>query len=348
MILELKKQHAGARQKRSTEELIISYSCLACAAIVSPFILLRLLQADYLLALVDLIIVVSVAAIGLFTWVARKVRITRWLMNICCMVGVIASLYLKGAAASYWLYPFMVVSFFLSEIRYAFLFNATAALLSLPVLIHDKEAGELLVILGALLMTNLIAYIFASWTRHQRELLSKMATIDHLTGVKNRRALTQTLRESVEIKSRTGEGGSIILMDLDYFKQVNDRHGHSKGDQLLIHFCQLVSDNIRLTDRLFRYGGEEFVIILRGCTLQQAMMLAEKLRRAVLDDERLKTHGVTVSSGVAALQHGESEEQWLHRVDSALYQSKNNGRNQITPAEDDADYDDTETAVFSQ
>ena len=319
-------------QKRSTEELIISSSCLAISLIVLPFALFRLIEGDYRLALIDLMIFVGLSAIGAVTWCTGNVRTTRWLVSICSMLAVIAVVYSKGAVLVLWLFPVMLLSFFVTKLNHACWINGMGLMALLPVILRDNDPGEVSTFFGAVFMTNVVAYIFASRTYHQRDLLAKIATVDHLTGVNNRRALSQKLKESIEIKKRSQEPIAAILLDLDHFKKANDIHGHSIGDNLLVRICHVISGNIRLTDRLYRYGGEEFIVILRGSALADALMIAEKLRIAVLQDQPLESYGVTISLGVAELEEGETAEAWLKRVDNALYESKKSGRNKTTVA----------------
>ncbi len=319
--------------RRSTEELMVSYSCFACAIIVLPFLLFRFYEGDYRLALIDTLICAGLTAIGMITWVSGNVQLTRWLVCVFSMSAVIAVTYSKGVTLVYWLFPVLSLSFFLSSVRHACWISGAGVVALMPIILRDKELGEAATIISAFAMAVVVAYIFAFQTNHQRALLSKSATIDFLTGVKNRRALSQKLKESIELKKRKNESACAILLDLDHFKQTNDRFGHATGDALLVRVCNLIRTKIRLTDRLYRYGGEEFVVMLRGSTIDEARASAEKLRMAVLQDETLNDYGVTISLGVGELQSGETADQWFQRVDMALYQSKESGRNKTTLAE---------------
>ena len=319
--------------RRSTEELMVSYSCFTCAVIVAPFVLFRFLEGNYGLALIDVVIMAGLAGIGAVTWITGDVQRTRWLVSVFSMLAVIAVVYSKGAILIYWLFPVISLTFFLSKLSHACWINAAGIVTLLPIILRDKETSEAATIISAFVMASIVAFIFASQTNHQRKLLSKSATIDFLTGVKSRRALSQKLKESIELKKRKDESICAILLDLDHFKNTNDEYGHAMGDTLLLRVCNLIRTKIRLTDRLYRYGGEEFVVILRGSTIDEALASAEKLRIAVLQDETLENYGVTISLGVGELNSGESAGQWLQRVDMALYKSKDTGRNKTTLAE---------------
>ena len=154
-----------------------------------------------------------------------------------------------------------------------------------------------------------------------------LATKDPLTGAGNRRGLDAKLAEVVNSHSRSGTPSSLLLLDLDHFKKVNDLHGHAVGDQILKSITDIINLRIRVTDSLYRIGGEEFVVVLEGADLHQAAHLAEQLRTLVDANELVPDQSVTISLGVAELKEGETGNDWLHRADEALYRAKDAGRN---------------------
>jgi len=161
------------------------------------------------------------------------------------------------------------------------------------------------------------------------------ASLDPLTGANNRRTLESTLDREVSLAQRHGTSLSVIMLDLDHFKRVNDRHGHAAGDCVLRTFAARLAQCIRGSDEMFRYGGEEFVIVLRSTDLRGAALLADRVRQAV-DALRVDCEGVslrlTVSAGVASLAPGDNALSLLQRADKALYRSKGEGRNRVTAA----------------
>ena len=163
------------------------------------------------------------------------------------------------------------------------------------------------------------------------EQLRAQATEDPLTGVANRRSLFQFAEHEFAAMRRSGESLAVLMLDLDHFKKVNDRFGHAAGDMLLVCFSRTVERCIRAQDKFFRYGGEEFVVLLPGTSLEGAVVLAERIRAVVeLDPVRLKSGDIqyTVSIGISCGQTGDvSVESILNRADEALYQAKTDGRN---------------------
>ena len=120
---------------------------------------------------------------------------------------------------------------------------------------------------------------------------------------------------------------SMLVIDLDHFKSINDSHGHAVGDDILVRLTDLMRKRIRSTDHLFRVGGEEFVIVTEGDTLEMAGRLGELLRELVADSELADGCSVTISVGVAELGDGEMANDWFRRADDALYRAKSEGRN---------------------
>lgn len=155
------------------------------------------------------------------------------------------------------------------------------------------------------------------------------ASIDKLTGTLTRKYLEEALGEQIEVASQTGSEFSLIMYDLDHFKVINDRFGHRTGDYVLKRVCEVVMSNIRETDIVGRYGGEEFIVILPGTGICDAELVAEKLRAKIEGEKILDNRrDVTVSLGVAAYPlHGEWQEELVERVDQALYVAKQQGRN---------------------
>ena len=148
------------------------------------------------------------------------------------------------------------------------------------------------------------------------------ARTDPLTGLSNRRALDEALRMQFALMSRYNKGFSIIIADVDHFQQVNQEWGHLYGDQMLQQIARLLDEQVRETDMVTRYGGEEFVIIMPETDLDGASLFGERICRTV--EAKLS---VTVSAGVASAVDGDNPRSIISRADSALYGAKSAGRN---------------------
>jgi diguanylate cyclase (GGDEF)-like protein len=219
--------------------------------------------------------------------------------------------------------------FYLVRPYEALLFAAATVLALLPVLIEqgDSTTTTTTTIIVAATVMSMFAFAFSLITNLQREQLVLLATRDFLTGAGNRRHFDDKLLELVNTKQRTESPASILLLDLDNFKKVNDVHGHAVGDEILKRITEMIDLRIRVADSLFRIGGEEFVVLLDELDLKSATHLAEQLRTLVEANELIPKLPVTISLGVAEFNPGETRESWLARADDALYQAKREGRN---------------------
>jgi diguanylate cyclase len=165
--------------------------------------------------------------------------------------------------------------------------------------------------------------------------IEELAELDELTGSLNRRCIMRALEEEIARAQRFNNPCSVALIDLDWFKRINDAYGHPIGDEVLRAFAITVFANIRTIDKFGRYGGEEFLLILPGTTEQQAAQMLDRLRLIVseLDWSAFSPlMRVTISAGVTTLRRDENTDSLLARADRALYASKAGGRNRITSA----------------
>lgn len=166
------------------------------------------------------------------------------------------------------------------------------------------------------------------------EILSKMASSDPLTGLLNRRKIELELDLEIKKSKRLGLPLSVIFCDLDFFKTVNDTFGHPVGDEVLKGVSKQLLGGIREYDRLSRYGGEEFLIMLPQTKAEIAVEIAERLRIAVemwrlIYQEKLWSFKITISMGVAEMNQDESLDSLIDRADKALYRAKQSGRNAV-------------------
>ncbi len=171
---------------------------------------------------------------------------------------------------------------------------------------------------------------------YQKALIS--ATTDPLTGVRNRTDMENTMKREIGLANRYETHLSLILFDLDHFKAINDQYGHLIGDQVLRAVANVAEDSIRDSDMIFRFGGEEFIVLLSRTDISGAALLAERMRRRI---EELKIFPdldlhTTASMGVVTLTKDETAETIFMRADNALYRAKSNGRNMVVIDNDSA------------
>jgi diguanylate cyclase (GGDEF)-like protein len=159
--------------------------------------------------------------------------------------------------------------------------------------------------------------------------LEKLAVTDNLTQVYNRQKLGDIIEEASERVRRHNSLLSVIILDLDNFKGINDTHGHVVGDTVLKAVADVVRKNVRASDHLVRWGGEEFMIVAPGTSLAEADGLANKLRGLIEEHDFGRAGKVTASFGLTQFRHDDTDHSFITRADGALYKAKDEGRNRV-------------------
>jgi len=184
------------------------------------------------------------------------------------------------------------------------------------------------------LLNNELSGLSRELAQKNRELekanrkIRELSRTDSLTGLANRRYFQERYEHAFSLARRHNAPLSVVMLDLDHFKYVNDTYGHDAGDTVLKHFGQLVRQNCRHEDFAARFGGEEFIMYLSHTTAEEALELAERVRQIVAQADMLENrHQVTVSIGVAHISEADSPEALIKRADQALYAAKKAGRN---------------------
>ena len=225
---------------------------------------------------------------------------------------------------------FLILCGYLSlqgQISYAPLFNLSTT----PLYQNKFWVISMLYFIAPILLTCLILFeILLSQWRHREQLIQHLSQVDPLTNALNRRSINACL-EKLERKST--KSYALVLIDLDYFKQINDQYGHDKGDEALIKVSEVLSQIIRDSDVVGRFGGEEFILILNQSSLAQAQSIAERCRQAIQALQLFSNIGeaikVTASFGIALSNIDINPQKLLSQADKALYEAKACGRNQV-------------------
>lgn len=214
--------------------------------------------------------------------------------------------------------------------------SALCGLVVIPVLVGPVTMGTLLVsIVIPAIVAPPIVYISLRLLHDldsTERRLQRLTITDELTRVYNRRFLLHSLQTAFSRARRYREDLSVLMMDVDHFKSINDRHGHQAGDLALVEIARRIGNHLRNIDILARYGGEEFVAILPNTGHAGALVLAERVRQAIADAplEVGPDIPATISIGVASLHHGdELADVLIGRADAALYQAKAQGRDRV-------------------
>jgi diguanylate cyclase (GGDEF)-like protein len=206
--------------------------------------------------------------------------------------------------------------------------NASAALADIRRTLYANLAISLVVTLLVVFLAHL------ALTRYQYR-IEEMATTDALTGLFNRHAFDILIGKLLAEYRREPRPISMLMADIDHFKEVNDRHGHQAGDAILVEVARVLQNRLRASDMAVRWGGEEFLMVLKGCDLAEARRIAEDLRLAVAQATvaaRGAQLSVTISLGVSQFDGSETIDSLVGRADGALYAAKNDGRNRVNAA----------------
>lgn len=307
----------------------------ACATLgIAPFAVYRFASGHPLAGSIDAVIVLSIIAAVVHAWRSKTTRIAAWFIVVITTVGCVAIATLLGLPGLFWMYCVVLATFLLLRSGEAALVTAAA----LAALVISGRAFDsvlqLVTFMATILLAALFSFIFAYRSEQQRNQLQALARHDALTGAANRRSMEEELQVAIEMSRRERRPCGLAILDLDHFKLVNDRDGHAAGDQVLIDFVHLVKTSTRKIDRLFRYGGEEFVLLLPGADTAALRTIIEGLRLRVSGVLQSRGKKVTVSIGAAVLREDEHWEAWLGRADAALYQAKHDGRDRCVVADD--------------
>lgn len=308
---------------------VLTYVTLVLSFGVIPIACYRFILGDYLLSLTEFIITILCLSSLTYAWVKNDVKIAAHIMSITIMVTLIIVAKLAGLVAGFWLLCCVNIVFALVKPKNALLIICPA-LISLFFLdgIFNSSV-EKLSYFASITTTTILAYLFSSHISKQQNDLISMTLTDSLTGAGNRRAADEELDIALHDYQRTNDHYSIIALDIDHFKLINDTYGHQIGDKTLITLVALLKLESRSTDRVFRVGGEEFLIIGKLNTKKQTIEYAEKIRKTIEESHLIENHKVTISIGATQLSSSDDVDSVINRADKALYQAKAQGRNRV-------------------
>lgn len=255
-----------------------------------------------------------------------KALVPAELLMAVTVATLMLTIYYEQYANIYWAPALVVLFHFILTRKLAILFNLLLYGLLAPVIIETLPSQPAMIMLLSMALMSVGAYIFSMVVYRQDQLLQKVAVQDPLTLAYNRRYLMECLEQTFELNKRYKKVSSLIMLDIDHFKSINDAFGHGEGDRALKEVVRILQHRLRRTDSLFRYGGEEFVILLNETDSSHGYQLALEfcglIKKARIMPERV----ITVSCGVAELSGGENPLGWLARCDEALYRAKHGGR----------------------
>ena len=325
---------AGAQRASEDPQLgLISFFAALIALIVLPFSIYRFTQGQVVVGIVDAVIVVAVSAVGIVAWRPGQTARAGILMTVVATTSCLAVSLLFARHGLLWSYAVLTTNFLLTTRRMAMIANVTvfAILGSHPEVFANHV--ERAVFLSSGLLVTLCAFIFSLQSTRQRQALEHLAIHDPLTQALNRRAFDIDMANTLQTHQLSLSPCTLAIIDLDHFKSVNDTFGHEVGDELLIEMVRTVRIHLRKQDRLYRFGGEEFILLMPDTDAHGVQRALDGLRERIFQTlRRPDGQPVSVSIGAATLEPDERGAFWLTRADAALYRAKNGGRNRVVMA----------------
>lgn len=238
-----------------------------------------------------------------------------------------------GITGTYWCYSTLILYYFMMSERQAWISNIIFALVNIPLVWHLFETHEAIRFSVTFSLVSAYSAIFLHIIAIQYSELQKQAITDNLTNLYNRTLLKDSLEQAINQANRTNTAYTLIIIDVDNFKSINDELGHEIGDDVLIQLAAFLKNSLRDSDKVFRIGGEEFLILLYNTDEANSIDIAEKLRKGIKNLSLIPNRTVTVSIGVAGLNSGRDWKQWMKVCDKNLYKAKNAGRNRVVAHE---------------
>jgi diguanylate cyclase (GGDEF)-like protein len=316
---------------------------LALAGLPASLLLLYLnVQRElWTLVAVNALAVAVLAGVGFYLVRGGRLAVAGTYVLLVTVAWVLLATYLLGLQAVFWIYIFPWLAYMFFGPRTGAVINVLLALVfaaSLS-LVHNAGNGDSFIYVTIVLsygFVAIMAYLYEQARERAERMLEELSTIDTLTGAFNRRKFDEVLQLETQRAARYRLPLSVILFDVDHFKRINDDLGHHTGDQVLRELGEFVKSHIRASDYLFRYGGEEFLVMCPVTGDGPASELAEKLRLGVEAHEFSRAGRITISAGVASLREGDTDDALLKRADDGLYSAKSEGRNRTVALSDGA------------
>lgn len=299
--------------------------------ILIPFSINNFLQDRYILGIGSMIIVI-LCAVNLWNCIHSRYYpslIILGLLPAICIFLVIAFRQ-QGAMIAYWCYLTLVGLYFMLPERQAWISNIVFLGIIFPQAWSTLEQAFMIRFVVTILGVSAFSAMFVRVITAQQKMLAMRAVTDPLTGLFNRTTLNDTFEQVIQQNHRTGTPMTLVMLDIDHFKMINDTLGHDNGDKVLHRVGEFLHKRIhRRTDKVFRIGGEEFLVLLYDTDIEHGQKVAEELCSKFASLDLLPNRPVTISIGVATLQPGEDWEDWMKRCDKNLYQAKLDGRNRV-------------------
>ena len=303
---------------------------LTSLVLLIPFAVNNFLQNRYLIGSGALAVIIITA---LNSFEARRGNnrpaLIVFVLAPCMVTFLLLSLYKQGVVATYWIFPVIISYYCMLDVRRAQIVNGLTLVFLLPPIWNTLDPEIASRLTATILAVSIFSAISASISsRYHRALESRVIT-DPLTGLLNRTLLNDTLNSAIDQFNRQQTPMTVLLLDLDNFKAINDTDGHEIGDQVLVGVGEIIKQSTRISDSCFRLGGEEVLCLLYGADYTNGRNVAERIRSKIAKSSFKTSKPTTTSIGVSTLQSDEDWQAWVSRADKKLYEAKEMGKNRV-------------------
>lgn len=311
---------------------LLLFICGMLSTIYIAMTYVNVINERPLLAALDGAFVCSLIAASLWMYFKNSTlpALIVFLVLFLLVVSATTPIAFLGVTGTFWCYPILVSSAFVLPAWVGLVVNASVIILCGAFGFQTIELGQWFRIEASLIAAATLAHVFAYKVRKMQELLRVHSTTDPLTGAYNRRQLEIILQDSIAFAKQFDRPCVLAIFDLDNFKRINDELGHNAGDDAIVNLVELLKNNCRATDLVFRHGGDEILLLLRDIKMENAQTLLDKICRNIDSSQEIPTS----SSIGASVITGETARDWLAAADKALYQAKENGKNQLVMNDD--------------
>jgi len=312
----------------------LAKTTLHCNSVVAlfliPLIIQNIIAQNYSLA-VTLTFALALSSINI--WFGIRNHYLLGFNSYVCLpifsLTLLYSIYVHQVNSTYWTFMLVLACYFMLPSKRALLYNSVILLIFIPFAGSMLNSDTAIRFGLSLIGTSLFAYLSIQEINKLNSILKVQAITDPLTGLFNRSLLDESLKQAISQHERTEIPISLIYMDIDHFKKVNDNLGHDIGDVVLKRLGELLRSRLRSSDRAFRLGGEEFIILLHNSNQAQSKQFAESLRQQIERYSFIPLQTITMSFGVAEFEKNMDHVEWLKASDVRLYEAKDSGRNKV-------------------
>ena len=300
--------------------------------LLSPYVINHFIQGRLMMTVFTFTIVFlsSVNSISIFRHRVEIIPFTYFFVLILTVLA--GGLILQGSSIIYWYYPFAFIILSIAKHRQARIMLALSILVFVPAVFLATDTGIAARFGATYIMVCVFGDIVVRLLDKAQAQQALLTLTDPLTGAFNRRSFLSTLGDAAESCRRGIGTASLIAIDIDHFKQINDTLGHKAGDEALKNIVASLTLRKRKLDKVYRTGGEEFVVLAHNIEPGEAIAFADSLRIAVEQADIIPEQVLTISIGVADYSTEHSIDDWIRQADANLYEAKRRGRNRVWPS----------------